>query len=77
MQAAMKSRVCLIAYTWSEHLGLAPELLPATVQKLAGDTLPTWERVVCKALIPVSLVLSVLGIAFTITALIQVEEERH
>ena len=31
----------------------------------------------CKALIPVSLLLSVLGIAFTITALIQVEEERH
>ena len=58
-------------------MGVPPEHLPATLQKLAGDTLPTWERVVCKALIPASLLLSVLGIAFTITALIQVEEERH
>ena len=76
MQAAMMSCV-QTACTWSEHLGHAPEILPAMVQKLAGDTLPAWERVVCEALIPVSLVLSMLGIVFTITALVQREGERQ
>ena len=69
--------VCATACTWLECLGHAPETLPATVQRLAGDILPAWERVVCKVLIPVSSVLSVLGIVFTITALVQVEGERR
>lgn len=45
------------------------------LQKLTGDMLPRWERVVCKAIIPISLLLSVLGIAFSITALVQIEQE--
>ena len=40
-----------------------------------GDALPKWERMLCKAIIPTSLLLSVVGIVFSITALVQREEE--
>lgn len=46
----------------------------AALQKLMGDVLPQWERILCKALIPVTVLLSILGIAFTITALLQYRE---
>ena len=48
---------------------------PATLQKLMGDALPKWERMLCKAMIPVSVLLSIVGIIFSITALVQKEEE--
>ena len=47
---------------------------PVPLQKLMGDCQPRWERILCKALIPVSVLLSILGIAFTITALVQYKD---
>ena len=40
-----------------------------------GDALPKWERMLCKAIIPVSVLISIVGIVFSMTALIEREEE--
>ena len=44
-------------------------------QKLMGDALPKWERMLCKAIIPMSVLISIAGIVCSMTALVEREKE--
>ena len=53
----------------------AADSLSCTFAEAHGRYPAKWERTLCKVIIPVSVLLSIIGIIFSITALVQREEE--
>ena len=52
--------------------------LPAMFSlKLLGDTMPSWEKLMCYVIIPVSLVLSGLGVYSSLASLLLEFRQRH